>query len=119
MRRNRFLTASRFTPRFEHRSGQPPNDMIHAKTANEIAARRKSFLSKWKLRQRPVADSLEEAGDQLFTFTHLPPSQWKRVRTTNAIDCLHEECKRRIETQAVLPSSDAAAINDQPIDLAA
>jgi hypothetical protein len=23
-----------------------------------------------------VADSLEEAGDRLFTFTRLPPSQW-------------------------------------------
>jgi putative transposase len=38
------------------------NDMMHAKTAGEVLARRKGFLAKWKLRCRPVATSLEEAG---------------------------------------------------------
>jgi len=32
------------------------------------------------------------------------------VRTTNAIERLHEEFKRRIKTQAVLPSADTAAM---------
>ncbi len=50
-----------------------------------------------------MADSLEEAGDRLFSFTHLPNSQWKSARTTNAIERLHEEFKRRIKTQTVLP----------------
>ena len=57
-----------------------------------------------------VADSLEEAGDKLFTFTRLPPSQWKSARTTNAIERLHEEFKRRIKTQTVLPSAETAAM---------
>ena len=59
---------------------------------------------------RAVADSLEEAGDRLFTFTRLPPSQWRSARTTNAIERLHEEFKRRIKTQTVLPSADTAAM---------
>jgi putative transposase len=50
------------------------------------------------------------AGDRLFTFTRLPPSQWRSVRTTNAIERLHEEFKRRIKTQTVLPSADTAAM---------
>ena len=66
-------------------------DMIYAATAEEIEARRKAFLRKWRLRHRAVADSLEEAGDKLFAFTRLPPSQWKSARTTNAIERLHEE----------------------------
>jgi len=49
-------------------------------------------------------------GDRLFTFTTLPPSQWKSARTTNAIERLHEEFKRRIKTQTVLPSADTAAM---------
>ena len=57
-----------------------------------------------------VADCLEEAGDRLFTFTRLPPSQWRSARTTNAIERLHEEFKRRIKTQTVLPSADTAAM---------
>src|SRR5215472_7504919 len=55
-------------------------------------------------------ERLEEAGERLFTFTRLPPSQWKSVRTTNAIERLHEEFKRRIKTQTVLPSADTAAM---------
>ena len=46
----------------------------------------------------------------LVSFTRLPPSQWKSARTTNAIERLHEEFKRRIKTQTVLPSSDTAAM---------
>ena len=86
------------------------NDMIYADTPEEIAIRRKAFICKWRLKHRAVADSLEEAGDRLFTFTRLPPSQWRSVRTTNAIERLHEEFKRRIKTQTVLPSADTAAM---------
>ena len=86
------------------------NDMVYAATAAVVMARRKAFLRKWRLKCRAVADSLEEAGDQLFTFTRLPPSQWKSARTTNAIERLHEEFKRRIKTQTLLPSAETAAM---------
>jgi putative transposase len=86
------------------------SDMIYATTCEEIEARRKAFIRKWRLKHRAVADSLEEAGERLFAFTRLPPSQWKSARTTNAIERLHEEFKRRIKTQTVLPSADTAAM---------
>lgn len=85
-------------------------DMIYAATPEEIEIRRKAFLRKWRLKCRAVADSLEEAGECLFAFTRLPPSQWKSARTTNAIERLHEEFKRRIKTQTVLPSAETAAM---------
>jgi putative transposase len=85
-------------------------DMIYAATPAEIEARRKAFLRKWRLKCRAVADSLEEAGERLFTFTRLPASQWKSARTTNAIERLHGEFKRRIKTQTVLPSAETAAM---------
>ena len=85
-------------------------DMIYAETADLVAKRRRIFLAKWRLKCPAVADSLEEAGERLFTFTRLPPDQWKSVRTTNAIERLHEEFKRRIKTQTVLPSAETAAM---------
>jgi putative transposase len=85
-------------------------DMIYAESAREIETRRRAFLCKWRLKHRAVADSLEEAGDRLFTFTRLPASQWRSARTTNAIERLHEEFKRRIKTQTVLPSAETAAM---------
>ncbi len=57
-----------------------------------------------------MADSLEEAGDRLFTFTRLPPSQWNSARTANAIERLYEEFKRRIKTKTALPSAETAAM---------
>jgi putative transposase len=85
-------------------------DMIYAATPKEIEDRRRTFLRKWRLKCQAVATSLEEAGDRLFTFTGLPPRQWKSARTTNAVERLHEEFKRRIKTQTVLPSAETAAM---------
>ena len=84
--------------------------MIYAASPEEIATRRKAFIRKWRLKCRAVADSLEEAGERLFAFARLPPSQWKSARSTNLIERLHEEFKRRIKTQTVLPSADTAAM---------
>jgi putative transposase len=80
--------------------------MISANTAAEIEKRRQAFLRKWTLKCRAVADSLEEAGNRLFSFTRLDPSQWKSARTTNAIERLNEEFRCRIKTQAVLPCAE-------------
>ena len=85
-------------------------DMIYAATRAEVEARRKAFIRKWRLKCRAVADSLVEAGDRLFTFTRFPPSQWKSLRTSNAIERLHEEFKRRIKTQTILPCGETAAM---------
>ena len=86
------------------------DDMVHAKTAADVQAKRNAFLATWKLRCRPVADSLEEAGARLFTFRRYPPEQWRSLRTTNAIERRHEEFKRRIKTQCLPPCAETAAM---------
>jgi putative transposase len=86
------------------------NDMMHAKTADDVLSKRRVFLAKWKLRCRAVADSLAEAGERLFTFLRYPPEQWRSLRTTNAIERLHEEFKCRIKTQCLLPCAETAAM---------
>jgi putative transposase len=85
-------------------------DMIYAATKQEVEAKRKAFIRKWRLKCPAVAASLEEAGEKLFTFTRFPKSQWKSLRTSNAIERLHEEFKRRIKTQTLLPSAETAAM---------
>ena len=62
------------------------NDMVHAGSAAEVVAKRTVFPTKWKLRCRAVADSLEEAGERRFTFLRYPPEQWRSLRTTDEID---------------------------------
>src|SRR5207302_5007826 len=71
---------------------------------------RAAFTKKWRLRCAPVVASLEEAGDELFTFLRFPASQWKALRTTNALERINEEFRRRTKTQGLLPTEDAVLL---------
>jgi putative transposase len=84
--------------------------MIYAADADEVAKQRKKFEKKWALKCAAVITSLAEAGDELFTFTQFPPSQWKALRTTNAIERINGEFRRRTKTQASLPNEDAVVL---------
>ena len=86
------------------------NDMIYAGTRQEVDARARPSSANGGSSTALSPTACEEAGDRLFTFTRLPPNQWRSARTTNAIERLHEEFKRRIKTQTVLPSADTAAM---------
>jgi len=50
------------------------------------------------------------SADELRTFFRFPKGQWKTLRTTNVIERLHEEFRRRVKTQGSLPSEDAAVV---------
>jgi len=49
-------------------------------------------------------------GELIHQFFTVPKGQWKTLRTTNTIERLHEEFRRRVETQGSLPSEDAALV---------
>lgn len=68
------------------------------------------FVSKWSKLCESVARSLQEAGDELLTFYTYPESQWKCVRTTNVIERLNEEFRRRVKTQGSLPNESAVLV---------
>jgi putative transposase len=85
-------------------------DMMYAASTAEVLAKRRAFLRKWRLRCPPAAASLDEAGERPFTFLRYPPERWRSLRTTNAIERLHEGFRRRIKTQCVLPCAETAAM---------
>jgi transposase-like protein len=86
------------------------NRIVYA--ANRAAAEeaREGFLAKWRKLCPSVAASLGEAGEELLTFYRFPASQHKSLRTTNAVERLQEEFRRRVKTQASLPSEKAALL---------
>jgi putative transposase len=81
--------------------------MIYGDTAAAIEPAGARFTKKWQLRCPAVVESLKEAGDELFNFVRFPRSQWKALRTTNALERINEEFRRRTKTQASLPTQDA------------
>lgn len=82
--------------------------IIHAESLEQASKAYRAFVSKWKKRALKVAASLEEAGQELLTFYRFPQSQWKSLRSTNAIERLNGEFRRRVKTQGSLPDAQAA-----------
>ncbi|MBI2553332.1 MAG: transposase [Candidatus Rokubacteria bacterium] len=69
-----------------------------------------AFERTWAKRCPGVVRSLREGGEELLTFFGFPRAQWKTLRTTNVIERLHEEFRRRVKTQGALPTEDAAVL---------
>jgi len=84
--------------------------MVYGDSREAVEQARRGFVRKWKLRCQAVHHSFEEAGDDLFTFTAFPVSQWKALRTTNALERINEEFRRRTKTQASLPNEEAVLL---------
>ena len=66
-----------------------------------------AFLAKWTTLCPAVARSLEEAGSELLTFYAFPKSMWRSLRTTNPLENLNREFRRRTKTQASFGTEQA------------
>jgi transposase-like protein len=84
--------------------------MIYAESRTAIEQARARFVKKWRLQCPALVECLDEAADDLFTFLRFPKAQWKALRTTNALERINEEFRRRTKTQASLPSQDAVLL---------
>ena len=79
--------------------------------AQDGVAARKAYgelVAKWTPLAPAVVRSLEEAGNQLLTFYEFPRAMWKSIRTTNALENLNREFRRRTKTQASFSSEESA-----------
>ena len=77
--------------------------IIDAPSEKSARAAWQRFVKRWSKTLANVVKSLEEAGDELLTFYRYPRSQWLSLRTTNVIERLNEEFRRRVKVQASLP----------------
>jgi transposase-like protein len=84
--------------------------IVYAAELEEAKAAYAAFVRKWKKSCPGVVASLEEAGDELLTCFAFPAEQRKCLRTTNAIERLNEEFRRRVKTQGSLPTEEAAMV---------
>ena len=84
--------------------------IVYAASAEAARGAYTAFERTWATRCPGVVTSLREGGDELLTFFRFPKAQWKTLRTTNVIERLHEEFRRRVKTQGSLPGEDAALV---------
>src|SRR5438067_9542176 len=78
---------------------------VRSSTRRASASRRSGACAA----QRSSSASRKRAMD-LFTFLSFPKPQWKALRTTNALERINGEFRRRTKTQASLPSEDAVLL---------
>lgn len=81
--------------------------IVYAESETEARRAWSRFERKWEKICPAAVKSLNEAGDDILTFYRYPRSMWKSLRTTNVIERLNEEFRRRVKTQGSLPNSDA------------
>jgi len=81
--------------------------IVYADSEAEGRVAWKRFEQKWSKQCPNVVKSLNEGGDELLTFFHYPKSMWKALRTTNCIERMNGEFRRRVKTQGSLPNTDA------------
>src|SRR5437870_10155981 len=86
--------------------GRAASTISYAASADAARAAYVTFERTWAKRCPGVVTSLREGGDELLTFFSFPKAQWKTLRTTNTIERLHEEFRRRVKTQGSLPTED-------------
>lgn len=84
--------------------------ILHAADGLAARAAYDAFVKKWATLCPAVAKSLEEAGLELLTFYAFPQAMWKSLRTTNTLENLNREFRRRTKTQASFSTEDAALI---------
>jgi putative transposase len=84
--------------------------IVYAPSAETARAAWTACERTWGKRCPGVVKSLQEGGTELRTFFSFPKAQWKTLRTTNSIERLNEEFRRRVKTQGALPTEDSALL---------
>jgi putative transposase len=97
----------------KHALGELRDDfhrIVYAASGDAARAEVIAFERKWAKRCPGVVRSLQEGSPELLTFFTFPRAQWKTLRTTNVIERLNGEFRRRVKTQSALPSEDTAVV---------
>jgi len=81
--------------------------IVYTKDGLEAREAYRAFVTKWTSLCPAVARSLEEAGELLLTFYAFPKATWRALRTTNSLENLNREFRRRTKTQASFSSEEA------------
>ena len=99
----------KYCPRHAHRElKRDYRRIVKAKDGLEGREAYQAFVAKWRKLCPAVAKSVEEAGEQLLTFYAFPKAMWKSLRTTNSIENLNREFRRRTKTQGSFSTEEAA-----------
>jgi transposase-like protein len=84
--------------------------ITHALSGENALRAYNAFLAKWEKICPAAAKSLEEGGLELLTFYRFPRAMWKSLRSTNTLERLNQEFRRRVKTQGSMPNESSGLV---------
>jgi len=81
--------------------------IYQARTCHEAIARFRAWKTRWRVQAERAVRCLELDLEQLLAFYDSPQAHWKRLRTTNVIERLFVEVRRRIRTMCAFTTRDS------------
>jgi putative transposase len=54
-----------------------------------------------------AADLLEEAAEGMLAYMHFPREHWRQLHSTNTLERIHKELKRRTRVVGIFPNRDS------------
>ena len=66
-----------------------------------------AWLSKWQSRYAKLCNWVEENIEETFTFYRLPAAHHKHMKSTNMIERINEEIKRRTRVVRIFPNTES------------
>jgi putative transposase len=81
--------------------------IYQADTRTEAIATFRAWKTRWSASAERAVRCLEEDLEQLLAFYDSPQAHWKRLRTTNVIERLFVEVRRRIRTMCAFTTRDS------------
>jgi len=83
------------------------DDLYNAPDLKQAKARKQQFLEKYQDQAPKAMALLDEGFDEITSVFALPESYRKRLRTTNSIERLNEELRRRERVIRIFPNDDS------------
>ena len=77
--------------------------------ASHVERQLKEVAATLKRQFSVVSEMLEDAAEDITAFRHFPVSHWQKVWSSNALERLNAEIKRRTNVVGIFPN-DAAAL---------
>jgi len=83
------------------------NDLYNAPDLKQAKARKQQMMDKYQEHASKAMELLDDSFDEITTIFALPVAYRKRLRTSNSIERLNEELRRRERVIRIFPNDDS------------
>lgn len=88
--------------------GETVREIFNSPNLEMVREIKRRAMEKYQKRAPEFAKWLEENIEEGFTIFHFPKEHWRRIRTSNGIERVNREIKRRTRVAVLFPNKDSA-----------